>query len=166
MDLGEKIKILRESKHMTLEELGNKVGVGKSTVRKWENGMIANMRRDKIEKVARALDVSPADLMGWDTPESETPEAQPSDFSDLSSAEQDMLSDYRTLNDLGQQEATKRVHELTLIPSYVEDQFFGHPIENNDLIPIAAHHQPGITGTEEEAVEEVERLRGKYGKKD
>lgn len=66
MELGEKIKMLREQKNMTLEELGNAVGVGKSTVRKWENGMIANMRRDKIAKVAAALDVSPGYLMGWD----------------------------------------------------------------------------------------------------
>jgi len=65
MELGDKIKMLREQKDMTLEELGNAVGVGKSTVRKWENGMIANMRRDKIAKVAAALDVSPAYLMGW-----------------------------------------------------------------------------------------------------
>lgn len=66
MDMGQKIKALRESKGMTLEELGDKVGVGKSTVRKWETGMIANMKRDKIAKVAKALDVEPSYLMGWD----------------------------------------------------------------------------------------------------
>lgn len=66
MDMGEKIKFLRLDRNMTLEELGNKVGVGKSTVRKWETGMIANMKRDNILKVAEALDTSPAYLMGWD----------------------------------------------------------------------------------------------------
>ena len=66
MEIGQKIKTLREEKGMTLEELGNKVGVGKSTVKKWETGMIANMRRDKIAKVASALETSPAYLMGWD----------------------------------------------------------------------------------------------------
>ncbi|EMF0149433.1 helix-turn-helix transcriptional regulator [Enterococcus hirae] len=35
-------------KNMTLEDVGKLVGVGKSTVRKWENGMIENMGRDKI----------------------------------------------------------------------------------------------------------------------
>ena len=65
MELGEKIKYHRERLGMTLEELGNKIGVGKSTVRKWENGIIANMRRDKIDKIASALEVSPAYLMGW-----------------------------------------------------------------------------------------------------
>ena len=68
MDMGQKIYKLRKEKGMTLEELGNKVGVGKSTVRKWENGMIANMKRDKIIKVAQALNVNEAWLMGYDVP--------------------------------------------------------------------------------------------------
>ena len=55
MDMGKKIETLRKMKGMTLEELGERVGVGKSTVRKWENGMIANMRRDKIAKIALRL---------------------------------------------------------------------------------------------------------------
>lgn len=66
MEMGKKIKTMREDKGMTLEELGNKVGVGKSTVRKWENGIIANMRRDKIAKLADALDCSPAYLLGYE----------------------------------------------------------------------------------------------------
>ncbi len=66
MEMGQKIHELRTQKGLTLEELGNIVGVGKSTVRKWENGIIANMRRDKILKVSEALGVSPAYLMGWE----------------------------------------------------------------------------------------------------
>lgn len=66
MDLGEKIKFLRTSQGMTLEEVGQAVGVGKSTVRKWESGQIANMKRDKIALVAKALHVTPSYLMGWD----------------------------------------------------------------------------------------------------
>lgn len=65
MDTGQKIRYLRTQKGMTLEELGDKVGVGKSTVRKWEQGTIANMKRDKILKVSEALGTTPAYLMGW-----------------------------------------------------------------------------------------------------
>lgn len=73
MELQDKIRQLRLEKGMTLEEVGKKVGVGKSTVRKWESGDIKNMRRDKIALLARALDVSPAYLMGW----SENKHSQP-----------------------------------------------------------------------------------------
>ncbi len=66
MEMKDKIKYLRESQHLTLEDIGNAVGVGKSTVRKWETGDIANMRRDKIAKLAAALHTTPAYLMGWD----------------------------------------------------------------------------------------------------
>ena len=51
---------------MTLEQVAVIVGVGKSTVRKWETGMIANMKRDKIALLAKALSTTPAYLMGWD----------------------------------------------------------------------------------------------------
>lgn len=66
MEMGQKIYNLRVQKGLTLEELGNMVGVGKSTVRKWENGIIANMKRDKILKVSEVLGTTPAYLMGWD----------------------------------------------------------------------------------------------------
>jgi transcriptional regulator with XRE-family HTH domain len=64
-DMARKIKELRKEKGLTLEQVGNIVGVGKSTVRKWETGMIANMKRDKIAALAKALDTSPTYLMGW-----------------------------------------------------------------------------------------------------
>ena len=70
-NFGSKLQDLRKKNNMTLEEVGIKVGVGKSTVRKWETGEIANMRRDKIAKLAEALHTTPAYLMGWEeTPES------------------------------------------------------------------------------------------------
>lgn len=49
---------------MTLKDVANIVGVGESTVRKWELGIISNMKRDKIELLAKALKVSPLDIMG------------------------------------------------------------------------------------------------------
>ena len=64
--MGERIKARRIELELTLEELGNMVGAGASTVRKWETGYIKNMRSDKIRRVADALGVTPAYLMGWD----------------------------------------------------------------------------------------------------
>lgn len=65
LNMGQKIKALREEHGLTLEQVGEAVGVGKSTVRKWETGQIANMRRDKIAALAQVLHTSPAYLMGW-----------------------------------------------------------------------------------------------------
>lgn len=58
------IKSRRKELNLTLEQVGYLVGVGKSTVRKWETGDIENMKRDKIVKLAKALRVSPSYIMG------------------------------------------------------------------------------------------------------
>ena len=65
-NMSKRIKELRLARGMTLEQVASIVGVGKSTVRKWETGMIANMKRDKIAALAQALGTTPADLMGWE----------------------------------------------------------------------------------------------------
>jgi transcriptional regulator with XRE-family HTH domain len=64
-NMAQRIRELRKEKGLTLEQVADIVGVGKSTVRKWETGEIANMRRDKIAKLAEALHTTPAYLMGW-----------------------------------------------------------------------------------------------------
>lgn len=64
MRIGDVIKTRRLALNLTLEDVGRKVGVGKSTVRKWETGMIENMRRDKIAKLAEVLEISPDILVG------------------------------------------------------------------------------------------------------
>lgn len=64
MNLGDKLKNRRLELGLTLEEVGNIVGVTKSTVRKWETGDIENMRRDKIALLSTALQVSPLYIMG------------------------------------------------------------------------------------------------------
>lgn len=69
-NMGQRIKRRRAELELTLDELAKKVGVGASTVRKWETGYIKDMRSDKIQKVADALDVTPAFLMGWDESQS------------------------------------------------------------------------------------------------
>ena len=65
MDMKDKISSRRKELGLTLEDVGNAVGVGKSTVRKWETGQIENMRQNKIALLAKVLKVSPAYLMGW-----------------------------------------------------------------------------------------------------
>ena len=64
--MAQRIKELRKEKGLTLEQVADIVGVGKSTVRKWETGMIANMKRDKIASLAKALGTTPEYLMGWE----------------------------------------------------------------------------------------------------
>lgn len=66
MEFKDLIKNRRIEIGATLEDIAKIVGVSKATVQRWESGNIANIRRDKIVKLAKALNVSPAYLMGWE----------------------------------------------------------------------------------------------------
>lgn len=66
MEVGDLIKNRRKELGLTLEQVADQVGVGKSTVRKWETGYIKNMRRDRIAALSKVLNLSPIQLMGVD----------------------------------------------------------------------------------------------------
>ena len=68
MDVKDIIKNRRQELNMTLLDIAKKVGVSEATVSRWESGDIANMKRDKIALLAKALDISPSVIMGWDEP--------------------------------------------------------------------------------------------------
>lgn len=68
MTIGEKIKLLRTNLEMTQDELGEKIGVQKQAIYKYEQGLVVNLKRDIIAKLATALETSPAYLMGWEEP--------------------------------------------------------------------------------------------------
>lgn len=59
MNIGDIMRVRRQELGLTLEEVGDYVGVGKSTVRKWEHGDIENMKRDKIALLSKILKLSP-----------------------------------------------------------------------------------------------------------
>ena len=150
MEMGQKIYNLRIQKGLTLEELGNMVGVGKSTVRKWENGMIANMKRDNILKVSEVLDTTPAYLMGWkeDPPKEGSPK---------------IMQYYNQLNNIGKHEAEKRVEELKHLSKYTKEgenknntvEFSEELTSDKDyLLPNAAHADESLTEITEEMIQE------------
>jgi len=62
-NIGNKIKNRRQELGLTLEEVGNAVKVGRSTVQRWESGLIKNMGRDKIAALARILQMDPVELV-------------------------------------------------------------------------------------------------------
>lgn len=65
-ELGNIISQRRKELGLTLEDVADAVGVGKSTVRKWEKGMIKNMGRDKIAALAKVLQMDPVRFVTFD----------------------------------------------------------------------------------------------------
>lgn len=66
-EMGKRIKQKREEMGMTLEDLGKKLGVTKSTISKYERGEISQIKRTHVEELSKILHVSPEWLMGFDS---------------------------------------------------------------------------------------------------
>lgn len=61
-EVGKRIKELRTSLGMTQEELGEKVGVKKAAINKYEKGIVENIKREMQISLAKALNTDPASL--------------------------------------------------------------------------------------------------------
>ena len=67
MGLNFDIKKRREELGYTQKEISEACNVSEATVSRWESGGIINMKRDKISKLAKILQVKPSDIIGEST---------------------------------------------------------------------------------------------------
>lgn len=110
MTTGERIRQLRIEHQMTQEELGAKVGVQKAAIYKYENGLVVNLKRSILEKLALVLDTTPTYLMGME-------DAEPAHAS-LTPAQTALLDNFNQLNEEGQTKALEYVEDLVLAGRY------------------------------------------------
>ena len=110
MTTGDRIRQLRIEHQMTQEELGAKVGVQKAAIYKYENGLVVNLKRSVLEKLALVLDTTPPYLMGM-----EESEHNPSTLTPQQSA---LLASFDQLNEEGQTKAVEYVEDLVLTGRY------------------------------------------------
>lgn len=64
IEIGNIIRQRRIELDMTQTELGEKLGVGKTAVAKWEAGKVKNLKRDALQQLADILQISPLALIG------------------------------------------------------------------------------------------------------
>ena len=63
--LAKRLRELRKSRGLTLEELAVAVGTSRQTIHRYENGTISNVPPERVMALATALGTTPAELMGW-----------------------------------------------------------------------------------------------------
>lgn len=68
MEIGQKIKKARLERGLTQQELGDIVGVQKSAIAKYENGRVVNIKRSTLQKIAKALNIRPSELIFSESP--------------------------------------------------------------------------------------------------
>lgn len=66
MTMAERIKERRLALGLTQDELGEKLGLQKSAIAKYENGRVENIKRSVIFNMSKVLNCTPTYLMGWD----------------------------------------------------------------------------------------------------
>lgn len=66
MNMGERLKELRLLKGATQEDVGKVISVSKATIMKYEKGLVENLKRSSIEKLAKYFNVAPSYLMCMD----------------------------------------------------------------------------------------------------
>lgn len=133
---GDLIKKIRKEKNITQTELAEAIGVSKQTMYKYENNIVSNIPSDKIELIAKKLNISPGQLMGWkgyhyyyydDDNNDVTNLGEKfsvnqnqcfSEFIQLTSEEQKIIEIYRNYNDNGKDELSRYAEYLSTRNEY------------------------------------------------
>ncbi len=89
MKIGERIREIRKSRGMSVEEVADKIDVSVSTLYRYENSSISKVPIDVIDKLSSALDVTTGELMG-NTPQTDGEEL-PTSFANAEQAMAFML---------------------------------------------------------------------------
>ena len=122
-----KLKQLLRENNMTYKELAENIGVKASSVSMWMNGK-SLPRMGTLDKIADLFNVSVKSLVTLeDDSENDKPFISIDDGTlsllTKNNAEFELLTNYRTLNPVGQKEACKRMQELTEIDQYKREKF-------------------------------------------
>lgn len=111
MKMAERIKELRLKHGLTQEELGNIIGVQKSAIRKYESGIVKNMKRSSIDTLSKYFGVAPSYLMGLDEEEQQN---APGKVTDLSEGEMLLVELFRQLDEDSQTIYTEVLRQTLL----------------------------------------------------
>lgn len=82
-EIGSRLKDRRLELKLTLQDIATEIGVTKSTVQRYENGAIDNLKLPVIEAMARVLSVEPSWLLGKNDQKEKTPTLTEKDERDI-----------------------------------------------------------------------------------
>lgn len=81
----DRLRIAREKKGLTLDELGKRIGLSKGTLSRYESGVVSGIRLNTLNEIALILDANPTWLLGE------------SDNEEMSSSQRETLTEFGDL---------------------------------------------------------------------
>ncbi len=151
MNIAKSIKLLRKNLNMTQKQLAEKTGIAQITIQQYEAGKY-EPKYDNLMKLSKALEVDLTDIVedyyqvGVKGRRDLGPILSKASIKTDKMDEVFLMNYYRQLNDLGKEEAHKRVGELTLLDAYksiTSQQQFNikyNPNAPNDVYSINAFY--------------------------
>ena len=126
MTTGERIRKFRTEKKLSQSTLGSKLGISQQQIAQYELGT-RTPKIDTLAKIANALDIDIDNLRDIET-------LHPMDYTEAIFSYEHIRYDriktlYDKLNDLGKEEAIKRLDELTQIEKYKSSSPLEHTFD-------------------------------------
>ena len=106
MTIGERIKARRVQLGLSVDELSERLGKNRATVYRYESNEIEKLPTTVLEPLAKALNTTPAYLMGWE--DEQPPEPQKPTELELSKNEREMIEIFQDLTETQQGELIGR----------------------------------------------------------
>lgn len=73
MSIGSRIQEFRKKQGLSVDELANRLGKNRATIYRYESDDIENLPAPVLEPLAKALQTTPAVLMGWESNDMQAP---------------------------------------------------------------------------------------------
>lgn len=139
---AQRLKALMDEFNETVYSIAEVVHLTAPTISRYLNADMA-AKITTIEVMARYFNVNPVWLMGGNVSRELEESTKTNSIAArspeiLTLKDMQLLNNFRKLNNMGQDEAVKRIEELTHIDKYIEK-------EQSDLLPNAAHEIEGAS---------------------
>ncbi len=113
VEIGKRIKQVRESKNLSQDDLAKRLGLNKSSIQRYESGQVQRIKLPVIENMAAFLGVNPS----WLILKTDDPTPTINNFT-LSDNENKLLFIYRNLNAPGKSQLMLQADILSRTDEY------------------------------------------------
>lgn len=146
MTIGQRIKTRRIELNLSVDEVATRLGKNRATVYRYEKDDIKDLPITVLEPLAKVLETTPADLMGWSSSNKDTTNVSVKDSSEdtidnmkaFSLKEKAHFRKYIQLLEINRKKADNYIDQLLTLQNM-----------ENDLEVKAAHERTDIKVTDE-----------------